>query len=101
MRVLVDTCGWIEWLTDGILADEFAPYLGDLHNLIILPTCIQYELHKWICRERDEVLAIEVIALTQQANVIPLTESFINDNCKLFTVEVSHFLKGKAESLKG
>jgi len=75
MRVLVDTCGWIEWLTDGILADEFAPYLGDLHNLIILPTCIQYELHKWICRERDEVLAIEVIALTQQANVIPLTES--------------------------
>ncbi|PZU98380.1 MAG: PIN domain-containing protein [Pseudanabaena sp.] len=74
MRVLVDTCGWIEWLTDGILADEFAPYLGDLYNLII-PTCIQYELHKWISRERDEVLAMEVIALTQQANVIPLTES--------------------------
>ncbi len=74
MRILVDTCGWIEWLTDGVLADEFAPYLSDLHNLIV-PTSIQYELHKWICRERDEVLAMEVIALTQQANVVPLTES--------------------------
>jgi len=61
-------------LTDGILADEFAPYLNDLNNLII-PTSIQYELHKWICRERDEVLAMEIIELTQQSNAIPLTQS--------------------------
>jgi len=74
MRFVVDTCGWIEWLTDGVLADEFAPYLSDLHNLIV-PTSIQYELHKWICRERDKELAMEVIALTQQANVVSLTES--------------------------
>jgi hypothetical protein len=25
MRFLVDTCGWLEWLTDGVLANEFAP----------------------------------------------------------------------------
>ncbi|MCY7332335.1 MAG: type II toxin-antitoxin system VapC family toxin [Pseudanabaena sp. CAN_BIN31] len=56
------------------MADEFAPYLSDLHNLIV-PTSIQYELHKWICRERDKELAMEVIALTQQANVVSLTES--------------------------
>ncbi len=74
MRFVVDTCGWIEWLTDEILADEFAPYLSDLHNLIVA-TSIQYELHKWICRERDKELAMEVIALTQQTNVVSLTES--------------------------
>jgi predicted nucleic acid-binding protein len=74
MRFVVDTCGWIEWLTDGVLADEFAPYLSDLNDLIV-PTSIQYELHKWICRERDKGLAMEVIALTQQANVVSLTES--------------------------
>ena len=74
MKVLVDTCGWIEWLTDGILADRFAPYLVNLDNVIV-PTSIQYELHKWICREKSEVLALEIITLTQQANVIPLTES--------------------------
>ncbi len=74
MKVLVDTCGWIEWLTDGELADKFAPYFVDLDSLIV-STSIQYELHKWICRERNEVLAREIIALTQQATVIPLTES--------------------------
>ena len=26
---VVDTCGWIEWLTDGTLADDFAPFLCD------------------------------------------------------------------------
>ena len=74
MKVIVDTCGWIEWLTDGVLADEFAIYLNDLDNLVV-PTSIQYELHKWICREQDEILAMKIIALTQQTKVIALTES--------------------------
>ena len=74
MKCLVDTCGWIEWLTDGGLAEKFAPYLLNLDDVIV-PTSIQYELHKWICREQNEVLARSIIALTQQANVIPLTES--------------------------
>ena len=60
MKFLVDTCGWLEWLTDGVLADEFAPYLNDPDNLII-PTYIQYELHKCICRERDVELAMAII----------------------------------------
>ena len=74
MKVLVDTCGWIEWLTDGVLADKFALYLIGSDNLVV-PTTIQYELHKWICRERDEKLAMEVIALTQQSQVIALSDS--------------------------
>jgi predicted nucleic acid-binding protein len=74
MSVVVDTCGWIEWLTDGVLADTFAPYLNELEELIV-PTSIQYELHKWICREQNETLAMEVIALTRHTKVIPLTES--------------------------
>jgi predicted nucleic acid-binding protein len=74
MKVVVDTCGWIEWLTDGVLADKFAPFLADFDDLIV-PTSIQFELHKWICREQNEATAMEVIALTQQAKVVPLTES--------------------------
>ncbi len=87
MKVLVDTCGWIEWFTDGILADKFAPYLIEINNLIV-PTSIQYELHKWICRERNEELAMEIIALTQQGKVIPLTESLA-----ILTSEVSQKFK--------
>ena len=45
MPCLVDTCGWIEWLTDGALADEYAPYLDDPKGLIV-PTVLQFELYK-------------------------------------------------------
>lgn len=43
MKVVVDTCGWIEWLTDGVLADEFAPFLADFDNLIVPTSIAQQE----------------------------------------------------------
>ena len=72
MVSLVDTCGWIEWLTDGQLADDFKPYLDDPAELLI-PTAVQFELYKWAKREKNEVSALEVIALTEQGRVLPLT----------------------------
>ena len=74
MLVLVDTCGWIEWLTDGVLADRFAPWF-DEPGSIIVPTCLQYELYKWAKRERGEAHALEAVALTEQGQVEPLTTS--------------------------
>lgn len=69
---LVDTCGWIEWLTDGRLAHRFEPYLSDQTSLII-PTLVQFELYKWVCRERDEATALNVIGVTETAaGIIPL-----------------------------
>ena len=71
MKYLVDTCGWIEWLMDGILADSFAPYL--LHpEALIIPSVQQYELYRWVCRERDKATALDVIATTEQGKVITL-----------------------------
>lgn len=72
MTVLVDTCGWIEWLTQGELAARFAPHFKK-PDQIVVPTSVQFELYKWICRERDEPFALEVIALTQQGLVRALT----------------------------
>lgn len=72
--VLVDTCGWIEWLTGGPLADAFRPHLEQT-DVLLVPTLVQYELAKWITRERDETLALEVIGLTHQARVVALDTS--------------------------
>jgi predicted nucleic acid-binding protein len=71
MKRLVDTCGWIEVLVDGPLADAFAPLLDDLIDLVV-PTTLQYELYKWICRERGEADAVEIIAMTTAGQVRPL-----------------------------
>ncbi|MFC3108054.1 type II toxin-antitoxin system VapC family toxin [Undibacterium arcticum] len=68
---VVDTCGWIEWLTDGVLAEDFAPFLSDSANLIV-PTLVQFELYKWCLREKDEAAALDVIGITEVCIVSPL-----------------------------
>ena len=70
--ILVDTCGWIEWLTEGALADSFASYMQDPAELLV-PTTVQYELYKWVKRESDENTALNTIALADDSLVIPLS----------------------------
>lgn len=71
MRYLVDTCGWIEWLTDSKLAPSFEPFLKHPQELIV-PTLVQYELYKWVCREKSITLALEIIGITENALVVPM-----------------------------
>ena len=68
---LVDTCGWIEYLANGKLKPSFTNYLAKESELVI-PTIIQFELYKWICRERDESLALNVIGVTERGTVVSL-----------------------------
>jgi predicted nucleic acid-binding protein len=70
--MLVDTCGWIEWLTDGALAGRFAPYMQDPSELL-LPTTVQYELYKWVKREVDEHTALDTVALAEGSLIVPLS----------------------------
>lgn len=72
--VLVDTCGWIEWLTDSPLAETYAPYLDAADDLLV-PTLVQHELYKWLSRERDTPSALSAIAATRSAKVLPLDTS--------------------------
>jgi len=70
--ILVDTCGWIEWLAEGALADSFAPYMKDPAELLV-PTTVQYELYKWVKRESDETTALDTIALAENSLIVPLS----------------------------
>jgi len=69
---LVDTCGWIEWFTEGALIDSFAPYMTDPSELLV-PTMVQYELYKWVKRESDESTAHRAVALADDSLIVPLT----------------------------
>lgn len=80
---LVDTCGWIEWLTNGKLSADFEPYLSRSADLII-PSLIQYELYKWVNREKNSTMALEVIGITESCQVIPL-----DTNLALSAAEIS------------
>lgn len=49
MKVLLDSSGWIEFLTGGPLAERYAPYLTSRYQLIT-PTIVLYEVYKKIKR---------------------------------------------------
>lgn len=71
---LIDTCGWIEWLTNGTLADRYETYFNDATPSAV-PTSVQFELYKWVARNEGKQRALEAVALTEQAKVIPLSTS--------------------------
>ena len=74
MNYLVDTCGWIEWLTNGKLVSSFEFYFENLNTLIV-PTLVQHELYKWICREKNMTMALEIMGISEGCLVVPLDTS--------------------------
>jgi len=72
--LVVDSSGWIEFFTEGLLASEYSKYLKDLTK-IKTPTIVLYEVYKKIKRERTEEDALLAVSLINRTSVIPLSES--------------------------
>lgn len=71
MIYLLDTCAWIEWLIGGKSANILDDYFKIPQKLLV-PTILQFELYRWVAREKDDNSAVEIIALTEQGIVVPL-----------------------------
>jgi predicted nucleic acid-binding protein len=71
---LVDSSIWIEFLTDGPLAQKCEKYLRDPSKLKT-PTIVIYEVYKKIKRERTEEDALLAVSLINRTSVIQLSES--------------------------
>ena len=71
--ILVDSCGWIEYLADGDKAEEYAKYFLDPKE-IVTPTIVIYEVFKKILKERGEEAAVMVAAQMSGTRVIELSE---------------------------
>lgn len=70
MRV-VDTSAWIEWLLDSPLKAELALHWPS-REATLVPTLVQHELTKWLCREASEAAADQAIAYTMRCHVVAL-----------------------------
>lgn len=71
--ILVDSSGWIEYFTDGPLADDFAPYLDDLTQ-VVTPTIVLFEVYRVIRRQRSEEAATAAVAQMQKSSVVELDQ---------------------------
>ena len=79
---LVDSCGWLEYFSDGKNADFFTSPLQDIKNLIVPSICI-FEVFKKILQERNEDAAFQAIAVMHQGNVIELNSTLAIHSAKL------------------
>ena len=71
--IIVDSCGWLEWFTDGKLADRYQEYLADRNNMIV-PAIVLYEVYKILKREVGEEKALLAAGYMKSAPVIPMDE---------------------------
>jgi len=84
---LVDSCGWLEYFTDGANAENFAKPVQDTANLIV-PTLCMYEVFKVALRENGEDAAFQAIAIMKQGKEVDL-----NANLAIQAAKVSYELK--------
>ena len=73
--IIVDSCGWLEWFTNGKLADNYERYLVDQDN-ILMPAIILYEVYKILKREVGEEKALLAAGYMKNSPVIPFDEVF-------------------------
>jgi predicted nucleic acid-binding protein len=72
--IIVDSCGWLEWFSDGRLADEYEPYLTDRDNIVI-PAIILFEVYKILKREVGEEKALLAAGYMKNSPAIQLDET--------------------------
>jgi toxin FitB len=79
---LVDSCGWLEYLSDGPNAGFFARSLEN-KELLLVPTICITEAFKRVLQQRGEGAALHTVALMQQGNVVDLGSSIAIEAARL------------------
>lgn len=72
--IIVDSCGWLEWFTDGALADNYKQYLADSDNLLV-PAIVLYEVYKVLKREAGEEKALLAAGYMRSSRLIPFDDT--------------------------
>ena len=84
---VIDSCGWLEYFSNGNNAEIFAKPINDLNNLIV-PTLTMYEVFKVALREMGEDAALQAVAIMKQGKEIDL-----NSNLAIQAAKTSFDLK--------
>lgn len=74
--IVVDSCGWLEYFSDGPRADRYYHYLKDANKLIV-PTIVIYEVYKKIKRSVNEEKALLAVAQMQSSVIIAFKNGLV------------------------
>lgn len=78
-RILVDSSGWLEYLTADTKAAQFEPYLVDLKNTLIVPTVVLYEVRKKLLAGQLRTAEDWFVSEALRHTVVPLDERIAMD----------------------
>jgi toxin FitB len=71
---VVDSSGWLEYLTEDLKAGAFAHYLeGD--GSVLIPALVLCEVYKHVAKQRGRLLADRFISQAFHRRVVPLDET--------------------------
>ena len=71
--IVIDSSGWIEFFTDGPLADDYASRVRKLAT-VLTPVIVIYEVYKRLKRDLSEDDAVMAVSAMQRSHVIPLDQ---------------------------
>lgn len=71
--VLVDSSGWLEYITDDVKAPLFAPYFEGIRPILV-PAIVIYEVRKVLLRSHGKAQADQFISHALRRQTIPLDE---------------------------
>ena len=72
--VLVDSSGWLEYITADTKADLFAPYF-ESESPLLVPTIVLYEVRKILLLKQRQTLADIFVSEALRRTVIPFDEN--------------------------
>ncbi|HLO17845.1 MAG TPA: type II toxin-antitoxin system VapC family toxin [Anaerolineales bacterium] len=84
---IVDSSGWIEYVTDEVNASFFEPPIVDSEKLLI-PTICLYEVFKRVLREFGEDRALDAMGVMSLGTIIDLDRQIA-----IHAAQISHELK--------
>ena len=79
-RVLVDSSGWLEYLTDDTKKELFEPYLADKKKTLIVPTIVIYEVRKVLLTQQQKTAADWFTSEAMRHTVVALDENIAADS---------------------
>lgn len=71
---LVDSSGWLEYLTEDSKASAFGHYL-EAEASVIVPSLVIYEVYKHLAKHRGRTLADRFVSQALHCRVVPLDDT--------------------------
>ena len=71
--LLIDSSGWLEYITEDTKAGDFAPYIEEESNTIV-PAIVIYEVFKKLLLDRGETVALGFFSQASRRIVVSFDE---------------------------